>query len=528
MNLKSPHSILLIFLLFAFLDLIYFFHTSTPPSWDQALHLELSLTYFELLKLGELKEIINTSGFYPPFFHISSSFLYTIFGTDLIVSRSTNIFYLLILLLSTYGIASHLFNKNVGILSALLISTYPLVISMQKTYLLDLSLTALIAATIYFLLKSDNFSNTKYTLLFAIAFSFAELTKWTAIFFIIGPVIYTIYQKIKAPHLCLYCGKITHDNKQFCSKQHEKKFQRNSISTYKKSTHKNIILAFITIFIIAGSWYIPNFTQVTTNLLHGQEYWGTIEGEPNVLTLNSLTWYPSAIPQQTGILLFALLIFSLIYLTTRKENFDTKLFMALSLLTPYIVFTLTKNKSARYTMPTLIFFSILTAYFLIDIQTKQKFAKHLLTIIIILLSIQTISLYTGDNSSSTENWHTEDAISLIQQSILTDNPNRLNVMILPDHRFVNGRTYSYYAHKQQVNVNVHNAAYLPPDNLNTYIPITDFIILKESGKLGGTYNSNVQHAYNIFNIHKSNFTLVSPTYQLPDNSTLLIYKHNQL
>ena len=528
MNIKSPHFVLLIFLLFAFLDLIYFFNTTTPPSWDQALHLELSLTYFELLKMGELRHIIDISGFYPPFFHISSSFLYTIFGTDLIVSRSTNFFYLLILLLSTYGISSHLFNKNVGILSTLLISTYPLVISMQKTYLLDLSLTALIAATIYFLLKTENFSNTKYTILFAIAFSFAELTKWTAIFFIIGPVIYTIYQKIKAPQLCLYCGKITQDNKQFCSKQHEKKFQRAPNTVYKKSTHKNIVLALLTILIISGSWYIPNFTQVTTNLLHGQEYWGTIEGEPNVLTLDSLLWYPSAIPQQTGILLFALLLISLIYLATKKENFDTKLFMALSLITPYIVFTLTKNKSTRYTMPILIFFSILTAYFLIDIQTKQKFAKYLLTITIILLSIQTISLYTGDNSPASEDWHTEDVISLIQQSVLIDNPQHLNVIVLPDHRFVNGRTYSYYAHKQQLNINVHNAAYLSPDNLNTYIPITDFIILKESGKIGGTYNSNVQHAYNVFNMHKSNFTLLVPTYQLPDNSTLLIYKHNQL
>ena len=527
MNFKSPHSILLIFLLFAFLDLIYFFNTTTPPSWDQALHLELSLHYFDLLKLGNLTEIINTSGFYPPFFHISSSLLYAIFGTDLIVSRSTNIIYLLILLLSTYGIASHLFNKNVGILSALLISTYPLVISMQKTYLLDLSLTALIAATIYFLLKGENFSNTKYTLLFAIAFSFAELTKWTAIFFIIGPVIYTIYQKTQEPKICLYCGKITYDNKQFCSKQHEKKFQRTS-STISHTTLKNIILCISIIFIIAGSWYIPNFTQVTTNLLHGQEYWGTIEGEPNVLTLDSLIWYPSAIPQQTGILLFVLLLISLIYLATKKENFDTKLFMSLSLITPYIVFTLTKNKSARYTMPILIFFSILTAYFLIDIQTKQKFAKYLLTITIILLSIQTISLYTGDNSPSSEDWHTEDVISLIQQCVLTDNPQHLNVIVLPDHQFVNGRTYSYCAHKQKSNIKVHNAAYLSSDNLNTYIPITDFIILKESGKLGGTYNSNVQHAYNVFNIHISNFTLLSPTYQLPDNSTLLIYKHNQL
>ena len=527
MNIKSPHSILLTFLLFAFLDLIYFFNTTTPPSWDQALHLELSLQYFDLLKLGELRHIIDTSGFYPPFFHISSSLLYTIFGTDLIVSRSTNILYLLILLLSTYGIASHLFNKNIGILSALLISTYPLVISMQKTYLLDLSLTALIAATIYFLLKTENFSNTKYTLLFAITFSFAELTKWTAIFFIIGPVLYTIYQKLHEPKKCLYCGKITQDNKQFCSKQHEKKFQRTN-STISHITLKNIILCISIIFIIAGSWYIPNFTQVTTNLLHGQEYWGTIEGEPNVLTLDSFIWYPSAIPQQTGILLFALLLISLTYLAIRKENFDTKLFMAFSFITPYIVFTLTKNKSARYTMPILIFFSILTAYFLIDIQTKQKFAKHILIIIIILLSIQTISLYTGDNSPSSEDWYTEDAISLIQQYVLTDNPQHLNVIVLPDHRFVNGRTYSYYAHKQQVNINVHNAVYMSPDNLNTYIPITDFIILKESGKLGGTYNFNVQHAYNCFNEHNSNFTLLATTYQLPDNSTLLIYKHNQL
>ncbi len=78
--------------------------------------------------------------------------LYFIFGptqdSGIIIS---NIIFFPMLILSTYKIGKLISGKKSGIISAFLVSMYPLIFNHLRIYMLDLPLTAIIALSIYIL-----------------------------------------------------------------------------------------------------------------------------------------------------------------------------------------------------------------------------------------------------------------------------------------------------------------------------------------------------------------------------------------
>lgn len=99
-----------------------------------------------------------------------------------------NALFLTVLIFSIYGLGRVLFDERVGLLAAFTVSMYPLVFNQLRIYMLDLPLTAMVALSIFLLLKSEYLSNKKYSCLFAIASGFGLLTKFNFVLFIFGPV----------------------------------------------------------------------------------------------------------------------------------------------------------------------------------------------------------------------------------------------------------------------------------------------------------------------------------------------------
>ncbi|MFH1397294.1 MAG: glycosyltransferase family 39 protein, partial [Candidatus Omnitrophota bacterium] len=119
---------------------------------------------------------------------------YFVFGLtqDSGVMANSSIF-LTILVLSVFGVGKVLFDKRVGLLAAFLVSMYPSVFNNLRVYMLDVPLTAMVVLSIYLLLKSGNFTNKKYSFLFALASGFGLLIKFNFALFILGPLALTIY-----------------------------------------------------------------------------------------------------------------------------------------------------------------------------------------------------------------------------------------------------------------------------------------------------------------------------------------------
>ncbi len=188
----------------ALVILLWFIHLANIFIWTQ---LDVNyLTYdshrhhlFSLRAFEEYRNFspdifircISCAERYPPLAGMVTAPFYFIFGLgqDSAVMINTAIF-LALLLFSVYKIGEKFLGAKTGLLSAFIVSAYPIVFNQMKIYMLDLPLTAMVCLSIYFLLKSDNFQNTKYSVLSGIAIGLGMLVKANCALFIIGPFIY--------------------------------------------------------------------------------------------------------------------------------------------------------------------------------------------------------------------------------------------------------------------------------------------------------------------------------------------------
>ncbi|MFA5149720.1 MAG: glycosyltransferase family 39 protein [Candidatus Omnitrophota bacterium] len=125
-----------------------------------------------------------------PFYFISGV------SQDMGVMINSSIF-LTMLALSTYGLAKIIAGRKAGLLSAFIITMYPLIFNHLRIYMLDLPLTALVALSIFLLLKTGGFSSKTYSLLFALSVSAGLLTKFNFLGFIIGPLALELFWSFK-------------------------------------------------------------------------------------------------------------------------------------------------------------------------------------------------------------------------------------------------------------------------------------------------------------------------------------------
>ena len=164
-------------------------------------HYRYSLEVFEFLKgifhnipLGSI-EPMKWHGFLVGF---TSAPFYFIFGSaqDTAIMINSAIFFT-ILILATYGIAKKLLNKQAGILAAFILSAYPIIFNNLRIYMLDLPLTSMVALSLYFLVICEDFNSRKKSLLFGLSFGMGLLVKFNYIAFIIGPLVFILYQVFK-------------------------------------------------------------------------------------------------------------------------------------------------------------------------------------------------------------------------------------------------------------------------------------------------------------------------------------------
>ncbi|MFH1207955.1 MAG: glycosyltransferase family 39 protein, partial [Candidatus Omnitrophota bacterium] len=119
--------------------------------------------------------IANT--FWPLGFHFSTCFFYSVAGTTLFAAKLNLLPYLFILLLSTYCIGKHIDSRPAGLVAAASLFFYPIIFQSSRQYQLDFPLTTMVALGALFLLKSEQFRNMKFSLLFGVASGWAMLIK---------------------------------------------------------------------------------------------------------------------------------------------------------------------------------------------------------------------------------------------------------------------------------------------------------------------------------------------------------------
>jgi 4-amino-4-deoxy-L-arabinose transferase-like glycosyltransferase len=574
----------LLFLFNLIYDLLWLKRDTLPPGWDEAVHLTSTLAYFNILthpSASMISNLIGVDNYYPPFYHFSTSLMYFFAKPSMDSAVFVNVFYLGILIFSTYGIGRKMFNREVGVSAAILVSLYPSIVGMQRFYLIELALVSTVTLCVYLLLLTDNFSNRRYSVLFGIALAIAVLTKWTAVFFLIGPLFfvgYYTFQHQLSPLLqrihpsktaleCEQCGKtiergVEYQGKMFCSHKCKNLWKKASKTKQRTSTTGkaifNILLAFSIALILSLIWYAYHIEEVYRTISWGQQYWGTTEGDPEVFTLASLLYYAlEFINFQASFLLAIPFVAGLVYLLRSKNK--QLVFFALWMAIPYVVFTLLRNKDSRYTLPFIAAVAIISVFWVFEQKRVKPYRYYILAAVfgIGILQIATlaldmnisdaVTLHTsvgalelypnhvyGTRPPISEDWKVDVAVDAIYRDAQS-NPRMQGrigyIGVVPDTAYINGLTFNYYCFKEKLPFQALNLAYMNPQDFARNFAAFDYLVFKSGENSGYSNQQKVTYMYEFFKQNNQGETKIyTPILSeaLPDGSTLTIYRNTYL
>ena len=181
----------------ALLALLIVFHLANNWLWrssnevvfgmDRMFHQVTSLAYYDILadnvNSSTLFSALTWSDYYPPLVHLTVAAFYKLFAVSMDVAALSNSIYLVLFLLAVYGIGERLGGPWIGLLSAFVVSMFPIVFSMSRYLYVDFALTALVAVNVCLLLYSDRFEHKGYALLYGLSLGLGMLAKWTFIVF---------------------------------------------------------------------------------------------------------------------------------------------------------------------------------------------------------------------------------------------------------------------------------------------------------------------------------------------------------
>ena len=522
-----------LFIFHSILDIWFIFRDIRPPSWDQSLHLTLTHAYLRGYNIQ------TTSNYYPPGFHLSALPFYGLFGQTYDAGCLVNILYIGILIFSVYGIGKILFNRETGLCSALIISFIPVLISLRRDFLIDFALVSVISLAIYLLLKTDNFHNLKYSLLFGAVLGFAVLVKWTAVFFIFVPLCWLLWQCIKEPKHCAFCGRLLNPTKKvirngflvFCSERHKQKFLKEG-RFILTNTH-NFIFAILIFVAVAGFWYIPNFS-IFTRLTKVSSYYGAVEGDPTGLM--GFWYYINAINVQSCLFFSVLMFIGLLvfFINSKNESRDKKILIGFSILFPFIVFSVTGNKDIRYTLPILIFLVMVVGYCISSLITPKRIAMLSIICVVGVLQLSTItfgipsvsvshSIYPNTVQPQQEDWQIENILDTLSANI---QKTPANVLMLYNHPYINWRTLEFYTFKEKLPFRIYNYEFISsfPSEISNF----DFVLYAFDVNLENQtiHQQMLNKANSIFETHISEFKKIDEM-ELPNSVKIQIYENEK-
>ena len=441
----SAHYFFLLVLIFWIFggNLIWMLLDIRPPSYDQGLHLFRTFNYWEAITSGSenwWQEVLNVEPFYPPFYHLSLIPLSLIFGFNLDTGVIGNSFYTAILVLSTYGIGKILYSKNVGLISAFLVSFYPMIVSMSREYLISVMLTSMTSLAYYLLFKSENFENQKFSLFFSFVYASGLMVKWTFFIYTLPAILAGLWgQKLsfkdRVIQIFYYSGMILAllilpffifilgPPKWICLFLEifligvlVKFFSKASISNQKAI---NLVFLSCISVLICFPWYANNLI----NILIGMSKFAFSGADPEGLEV-SWSYYIEVIKAQMGLPLMIIFAVTFLFYFFKKDSINWTLISWIIL--PIVVLTFVDNKDTRYTMPILPSMAVITAVVLSQVNnfSLQKFL-YAITAITVLITFLFTGFFTPpsffpylgkDNLPIKETW----PINLILDDIIED------------------------------------------------------------------------------------------------------------
>ena len=307
-------------------------------------------------KILHLFRLRHISRAWPPMLYFVSFFISSVFGGSTFVAELSNIFYVAILFFGVYFLGRRVANVNVGLLAALIVSSFSTVSSWSRLYGIDLPLMSLTPWAILLLLKTSGFTDTKSSILFGLFLGLVALFKLQISIFILCPLLYVLLVK--------------EDNCAFRAP--------------KPKQFINLIIALSFVAIISSVWldyetFALNFAKLSNAITF--KTWNHFHVSPcPVFSWSGFTYYLRE--SRIGPFYIIFLLFALVQGFLRKEDRYPRNILLLWVIFPYVFFTLMESKTGRWYFPSLPGIALLIS---LEVSRLRFLKARRFLIILILL-----------------------------------------------------------------------------------------------------------------------------------------------
>jgi 4-amino-4-deoxy-L-arabinose transferase-like glycosyltransferase len=312
-----------------------------PPFWDSASHAIKAIDLSYWLTAGAPGFALRqwfTSTTYPPLVYWLASPLAILFWPTADVFVGLLTVFAGILIVSTYGTAAHFGGRKAGLLAAFLVSMVPLVYGLERHFLTDVPLLAMVALAIWMLVRSEAFERRGASLLSGLALGLGLLTKWAFVLFGGGP---------------LFVAALA------------------AVASRSRRRLLNLGLALLVALLVAGPWYLANLSS-TLDFFGLSSVYAQAEGDPTVGSLDSWLYYARTFVDVQVLLPLALafVVGLAVWLLKKRARYETGFLLLGGVALPYLASSLFFNKDPRYTMPFLAAVAAITALGLVAIKPR--------------------------------------------------------------------------------------------------------------------------------------------------------------
>lgn len=514
------------------LSLLYQFLNKAPQKWDSAAHINLAMLYANKLKELNFTEIATLSGYYPPFVHLLGAVFFIIFGffnSPLLLSF---IFLLIGIVFIVKLVHSLTQSREQGLFAGLILALIPQVYIESRLFQLDLPLTVLLTICLFYLFKSRSFTSKKSTLLFFVATAFAQLTKWYAFVYLLVPFSYILATLIK-------------------NEQREKAL-------------KNLLMGLLVALSIALPWYVINSSSILAFFTNVSAV-GEKNDPESILSIESiLEYFRLTFSFQLSFPLFIIMMFSTVYLWLKQKK--AAALLTVSMVVPWIVFTLLKNKDARYIMPLIPYYVVSLSLTLHKLSaTKTKFTSFIkiivttyLCLLFLFISFNQISsikgpaqligqIYAGPENKynwfnqstneyaySTSNWQLASMFNHIVKELDQYNEKSGKIMFAVDYPYFNTISFDSLQIYNNTRYKVSAGYEIRELNLNSFEDIKK--TLSTSVYVVTAYSpgfTNLNHYDNMVKINRfmqqqgNEFFESKASYKLPNGEEVYLFRNKQ-
>lgn len=321
---------------------------SRPPAWDHANHLERALECAKDLGTGDVVALLERSSFYPPLVLCSAGALYRWLPSDELAARIVLWLFLGLGVIATFLLGRRAGGETAGVAAALVFGTAPFVVSVALHFQLDLPLAAMVALTLWAVLNTGHFTRRGWVVLTGVLFGLGMLTKPSFAVYVLPAVGIAVLREIRRPGVLL-----------------------------------NLTLAVLAGSLVALPWYGPRATGILAQIGARSGKQAAESGHPDPFSWLGLSFYPTWIVPQLGLVAVLLLLIGVAIAIRRRHGI-----LVASVVVPLALFMLIHNKNLRYTLPILPAAAVLAglAFAALGVRTRRMAAGALVVIGIVQVS----------------------------------------------------------------------------------------------------------------------------------------------